>query len=257
MIHWEFFITIMKNLLCIRLISDRVIIQSAIRFNVSVDAIKKANGDSNAELKFEQIVLIPTNSGKNTTVCEKTHIVKKGETLYSIAKSNDVSIEDIRKWNHLKKNELKPKDSIVLFLPCTNKEKETKKDKAEKSESKVKNGKEANPKKPVKDSLQVKHRIKTADVTEEGAGTWLDNNEFDKNKNFALHKDAPIGTMIRIVNIMNGREAWVKVVGHLPEKEAKSGLIIIISGYTAKSLNIRDRNFRVKLYYSKTSISTK
>jgi len=44
----------------------------------------------------------------------KFHTVKSGETLYRIHKKYGVSIEDIKRWNHLKSNRLKKGQKIII-----------------------------------------------------------------------------------------------------------------------------------------------
>jgi flagellum-specific peptidoglycan hydrolase FlgJ len=45
------------------------------------------------------------------------HIVVKGETLYAIAYKYDLEIPDLRKWNHIKKNEISIGQKIFLKDP--------------------------------------------------------------------------------------------------------------------------------------------
>ncbi|MED4401035.1 3D domain-containing protein [Metabacillus fastidiosus] len=40
--------------------------------------------------------------------------VKKGDTLYKIAKEHGVSVKDIKKWNNLNSDIIKPNDKLVL-----------------------------------------------------------------------------------------------------------------------------------------------
>lgn len=45
---------------------------------------------------------------------KQTHIVSKGETLYYISKLYGVSIEDLKKWNQLKKNSIKTGQELII-----------------------------------------------------------------------------------------------------------------------------------------------
>ena len=45
---------------------------------------------------------------------QKTHTVQKGETLFSIARQYDVTVEDLRQWNDLEGNELKIGQELVV-----------------------------------------------------------------------------------------------------------------------------------------------
>lgn len=49
---------------------------------------------------------------------QKTHTVKKGEHINSIAKKYKVSVDEIRKWNNLTSNYLKPGQKLTIFQPA-------------------------------------------------------------------------------------------------------------------------------------------
>ena len=51
---------------------------------------------------------------KTNETAAKTIIVKKGETLYRIHKKYKVSLADLRKWNHLKNNNVKEGASLII-----------------------------------------------------------------------------------------------------------------------------------------------
>ncbi len=55
--------------------------------------------------------------GKSTVVGRKTVIVKHGQTLASVAAENKVTVEDIRKWNHLKTSKLRGGTRLKLRDP--------------------------------------------------------------------------------------------------------------------------------------------
>lgn len=47
----------------------------------------------------------------------KTHIVKPNETLFSIAQKNNVTVRDLKKWNHLKNNTIHIGQSLIVEPP--------------------------------------------------------------------------------------------------------------------------------------------
>ena len=53
-----------------------------------------------------------SSSGSGTTT--KTHVVKKGETLSSIAKKYGCTVADIKKWNGLKSNTVKVGQKLTI-----------------------------------------------------------------------------------------------------------------------------------------------
>lgn len=50
---------------------------------------------------------------------QKTHTVKKGEHINSIAKKYKVSVDEIRKWNNLSSNYLKTGQKLIIYQPVT------------------------------------------------------------------------------------------------------------------------------------------
>lgn len=67
--------------------------------------------DSWASVKYKRDVNNHKKSVKNISF----HTVKKGETLYRIAKSNGMTVKDIMELNGLKSNKIKAGQKLVLF----------------------------------------------------------------------------------------------------------------------------------------------
>ncbi len=66
--------------------------------------------------KTKQEVAPKAAPEKSAQPQQKVHIVEKGETLYKIARMNNVSVQDILKWNNKPTAELEIGERIVLFL---------------------------------------------------------------------------------------------------------------------------------------------
>ncbi|MFF2754953.1 3D domain-containing protein [Psychrobacillus sp. NPDC058041] len=61
------------------------------------------------------IIIALLVSGANTSLAaSSTYTVQKGDTLYKIAKSQKVSIADLKSWNKLKSDNIQPKQKLVL-----------------------------------------------------------------------------------------------------------------------------------------------
>ena len=54
------------------------------------------------------------NQSEQTTESKKYHTVKKGETLYAIHKKYNVSLSNLRKWNHLKDDNVRIGQRLVV-----------------------------------------------------------------------------------------------------------------------------------------------
>jgi len=71
-------------------------------------------------------------------------------------------------------------------------------------------------------------------------------------KYLALHRTAPVGTILKIKNEMNNREVFVRVMGKLPEGAAADSKVVIrISKSAYDRLGAIDPRFRVQVTYYK------
>ena len=101
-------------------------------FGVSIEALKKMNGLERDHLKLKQVLLIPASkeverggstervSGKAARKAsseEESYIVRNGDNLWNISGRVGLSIEEIKKLNHLQGTTLKV--GQVLTLPKT------------------------------------------------------------------------------------------------------------------------------------------
>lgn len=82
-------------------------------YNTTVDEIKKANNLSSNSLSIGQELVIPTKS-ENQTVSTQTYTVKKGDTLYNIAKNFNTTVTDIKKLNNLNSNILSVGQKLII-----------------------------------------------------------------------------------------------------------------------------------------------
>lgn len=209
------------------------------RYNVTINDIQKANGDSLVNLRASQIIFILVAAMPKPKV-EIIHEVDKGENLYRISKKYNVSVEDVITWNNILDKPIKKGDKLKIYqeAPINSK---------------------AKPKAvtPIpKDAYQNSYNanISNSDlvaVNEEGVSTWLDNNTIGASKSLALHKDAPVGTIIQLTSVQNNKVVYVRVVGNLPKDDQKLKPIIEITKFSAKQLGLKDKFFLVKLSYHK------
>ena len=72
-------------------------------FDIPVNKLIEANNLSNLTLQVGQQLIIPT---EKINYEENTYIVKKGDTLWSIARENNVSVSELKEINNLASNML-------------------------------------------------------------------------------------------------------------------------------------------------------
>ena len=83
-------------------------------YNTSVDAIKRLNNLTNNSLSIGQVLKIPVGSSNGSTTSDITYTVKSGESLYSIAKKFNTTVDSIKKKNNLKSNLLSVGQKLII-----------------------------------------------------------------------------------------------------------------------------------------------
>lgn len=86
-------------------------------------------------------------------------------------------------------------------------------------------------------------------VTESGICTWINDGDVSQSKYYALHRSAPVGTIVKVTNKMNFKSVFVKVVGVLPDTGDNEKSIVKISQTAVNKLGALDAHFQVELSY--------
>ena len=84
------------------------------KFNTTVTAITRLNNLTGTSLSIGQQLLIPSNGSNISNESNRTYIVQKGDSLYSISRKFNVSIEDIRRKNNLVSNLLSVGQTLII-----------------------------------------------------------------------------------------------------------------------------------------------
>ncbi|WP_345109959.1 LysM peptidoglycan-binding domain-containing protein [Hymenobacter algoricola] len=84
-------------------------------------------------------------------------------------------------------------------------------------------------------------------VKESGLAAVIEGGGTDKY--LALHKTAPVGTIMQVRNIMNGQSVYVRVIGQLPDTGENSNVLVRISRRAVQKLATPDSRFRVETSY--------
>lgn len=105
----QYGVTISKIKYWNQLYSNRIYPGQKLNIWVSPDfaEIKKSAGSSDKELAI---------ASSNETNGEKIiHVVKKGDTLWDIARKYRTSIRAIKEWNNMKSNKIRPGEKLVIY----------------------------------------------------------------------------------------------------------------------------------------------
>lgn len=80
------------------------------QYNTTVDAIKNANNLKNNNLSIGQELNIPMDNDNSVT----KYTVQKGESLYSIAKKFDTTVDEIKRKNNLQSNLISVGQELII-----------------------------------------------------------------------------------------------------------------------------------------------
>ncbi|MFT7033523.1 MAG: LysM repeat protein [Cyclobacteriaceae bacterium] len=194
---------------------------------------------------------------------DQFHIVKASETLYSISKLYNVDFNEIKELNGLSSNELDIGQKLIISKNEQTEITEIIEDQIEPEidvdvvEEQVKDSVEVVPETIKIDTLFVKtdnsrfkERIeKTGNLdktVEEGFAMKIQNTE-DSRKYLALHRNAPIGTVIEVKNQMNGLSIFARVVGKLPETGLNRNVLLRVSNAAFERLKALDAKIPVEI----------
>ncbi len=239
------------------------------RYNLSLTEFKAANSSTEIPVKTGEIVYIPLHyldestsvpkvadekaadeKAKDAPKEAKIHIVGPKQGLLSVANLYKVTMADLRKWNNLKSDRLQEGQRLAVtdpaeanstisvdkanLLPAKN---ETKSDPAPAAAAAATVAEKPEKEKGPED---IKKKIET------GIAELIDVPD-NSGKYLALHRSAPIGTLVLVKNLTNNQSIWVKVIGRLPNGDNK--VIIKLSPKAFEKLNAVDKRVRAEISY--------
>lgn len=87
------------------------------------------------------------------------------------------------------------------------------------------------------------------EITERGVAASITDEGLDNTRMLALHRTAPVGTIIKITNPMTNKTTFAKVVGKITDNDITRDAIIIVNKATADLIGALDQRFQVTLVY--------
>lgn len=229
------------------------------QYGVPVKTIMFANNQKN--LRLGDVVRIPTTAAPaenaaakkdstkeviNTVIAEQSgqvltqYKVGPNETLYSIAKRFATNVESIKSMNNLTSDivregqtlkipdgkiaiqEPAPSEPIELPIPDVNRQQEI--------------------------EFET-NRYGIREKKEKGIGIWMDNLESSGKSNLALHRTAPVGTILKITNPLTKNITFAKVVGKFSDTADSRDAIVILSKSAASNIGAFDKRFLIEITY--------
>lgn len=214
------------------------------------DELASKDGEGVEEIHKQHLLvdtMIPKDEVQVTPVqAQKTsegivHVVVSSETLYTIARKYNVSIEQLKAWNHLEDHLVKVGQTLLIKERT---EEQQGKEQEEKQDV-VESQKKVYPVQPHQPSLQPSKNVRR--VQESGLASLL--TPTATTSTFAaLHRTVPRGNLIQVYNKRNGKSVLVRVVGKLEESHEQE-LIIRISEAAMAILAPEEAKFPVEICY--------
>ncbi|ARK12286.1 LysM peptidoglycan-binding domain-containing protein [Fibrella sp. ES10-3-2-2] len=209
------------------------------------------------------------------------HVVESGQTLYSLAVRYSVTMADLRRWNELGADGIQVGQSLIV----SEKAYEAKRNTNGATTSTTANKTKPKPTEPEPVKLEAKPIItpepvatpgtkpkpkaaesKPADTratendpapvttkgnvkSEIGFAELINGNDAS-TKYLALHRSAPVGTLVQVRNDITNQSLYVKVIGKLPDTGINNQVLIRLSGRAFEKLSPNGQRFRAEVSYS-------
>lgn len=258
-------------------------------YDISVELIKSANKNTDVtNLKIGQVINIPisnstttstsvettssTNKITTSTNSTKTHKILQGETLYGIAKKYGVTLSQLQSWNPGLGTVAKIGQIIIVYAPTkpstntpvtqTNNSVTQPKYQDEDVTDPTRNMNSTSKVEPKTTSSttntnnvvstnsteKLYNGTTTTNRLEKGIGMKMASS--DENTSYiALYSNAPIGSIISVKNLMNGKVITAKVVGRIPNLDRNKDVLVKISSNAYEALGALDEKFLIEVRY--------
>lgn len=277
------------------------------QYNVKIEDIKSWNNINGTELNIGQELVIRSNSSDKNNVeqnqnsntshtssntsqqissntvassgnsikdvsletndAKVVHTVEPTQTLFSISRMYNVTVDDLKKWNELQQSELsvgqklivkrkseqeiraevvpEKKNDITAHDKTEIKEQFESYDESAQRTSKAEVEKAEKAKAP---QTQILNSSGGSKIVELGFAEVIEGTD-DTKKFRALHKTAPVGTIIQVKNEMNNLSVFVRVLGTLPNTGTNDKTLIKITKAAYERLGAIDPRFPVEISY--------
>ncbi|MCZ2474498.1 LysM peptidoglycan-binding domain-containing protein [Aquirufa ecclesiirivi] len=254
------------------------------RYNLSLTEFKQVNPEIAIPVKTGELVFIPLHYLEESPSILKTidkpnevsvapaanektvedgnksdkgiHIVARRQGLLTIANMHQVTMAQIRKWNNLTSDRLQEGQRLIIAEPSA----ATSIDKTGLLPSKTEKSPTSTEAKidmtlpAAKENPAAASTIPEGSTSQEGIRKTIETGIAElidvpdnSGKYLALHKSAPIGTLVLVKNLANNQSIWVKVIGRLPNTDNK--VVIKLSPKAFERLNAIDKRIRAEISY--------
>jgi LysM repeat protein len=170
------------------------------------------------------------------------YTVKKGDTMYRISKQFfRIPIDTLMERNNLTTNQLKTGQLLKIGWININGIPE--------DYRQITGGPMAKRNFAMK-KVYLREANGKKEKAQQGVAFWQKNSKEEADF-YALHRKAPINSVIAVENPMTKRTVYVKVIGRIPDAAYGYDVVVVLSPLMAKLLGAKDPRFFVHVNYHK------
>ncbi len=205
--------------------------------------------------KPENVSSPPSASASVAVAPNGIHKVEAGQTLYRVAVKFGVLMADIRKWNKLQDDNLEEGQTLIVKEPADQKTvapasvepapkvvtaviKDSVKAKVAEPEKIVKPTEVPSAPKVVSGKRKSESGLAEVIVTDESTSKFL-----------GLHRTAPIGALVEVLNEFNQEKIIVRIIGRIPDTSINDEIVIKLSSRAFEKVSPNSKRFRAVVSY--------
>jgi LysM repeat protein len=183
------------------------------------------------------------------------HKVEPGQTLYRVAVKYGVLMADLRKWNNLSDDNIREGQELIVSekgaekvtalvaapepkVTTTTVVKDSVKAKSVVPEKVVKPVEEVAPPKVVRSKKKSESGLAEVIETDESTSKFL-----------GLHRTAPIGALVEVLNEYNQEKIIVRIIGRIPDTSINDDIVIKLSSRAFEKVSPNSKRFRAVVSY--------
>jgi len=204
-------------------------------YNVKIDDIKKWNELGNTQLRVNQQLVVGWRySNQNEDVLQENVVADRNLVL-------------------TESNVNQPSQAVIYSTPIEQ----------PKQTQIINQAPVTQPTKPVPSSLGstdkqtlLRERF-SSDVSTKAVGSlagpaifFSTDNEMLSTRYYGLFSDAKVGSIVKVKNLINNNEVYVKVIGSLPDTKENYGSMIKLTTAAKQKLAVNDNKIRVEVTYA-------
>ncbi len=238
------------------------------KYRVPVDNIRIWNAIDKQSIAIGQELIVYLDDAVRDVVAPmpdatkyELHTVKEGETLYAIARAYGIGVDELRQRNELAGEAIQFGQTLIIqnkelavvsptmpdvAVVPTKAKQPVRRKRISRSQAV-----EAERKRFEEIKAQEEQTLEEIETVSEMGFASVIEGGMDTKKYLALHRTAPIGTVLRVRNEMNEMSVFVRVVGKLPDTGVNDKVNIRLTPAAYEKLGGINERFPVEISHLK------